>query len=55
MANSLLTIDEITAEALRVLHNSLPFINNIDKQHDKDTTIAGRPRGASRGVCRPHG
>jgi len=54
MANSLLTIDEITAESLRVLHNSLPFIKNIDKQHDKDTTIAGRPRGASLRIKQPN-
>lgn len=54
MSNSLLTIDEITAEALRVLHNSLPFIKNIDKQHDKDTTIAGRPRGASLRIKQPN-
>lgn len=54
MANSLLTIDEITAESLRILHNAVPFIQNIDKQHDKDTTIAGRPRGASLRIKKPN-
>ena len=34
MANTLLTLDEITTEALAVLHEHLPFIGTIDRQYD---------------------
>lgn len=54
MANSYLKPDAITAEALRVLHNSLPFVANIDKQHDKDTTFGGQKRGASIRIRKPN-
>jgi len=54
MANSYLKPDAITAEALRVLHNHLPFIKNIDKQHDKETTFGGQKRGASIRVRKPN-
>lgn len=53
MANTLLTVDEITAEALRVLHNNLKFVASIDKQHDKKTTIAGQKRGGSLRIRKP--
>lgn len=54
MANTFLKPDAITAEALRVLQNSLPFINAIDKQHDKDTTFGGQKRGASIRIRKPN-
>ena len=54
MANSYLKPDAITAEALRVLHNNLPFIANIDKQHDKETTFGGQKRGASIRIRKPN-
>lgn len=54
MANSYLKPDAITAEALRVLQNSLPFIQGIDKQHDKDTTFGGQKRGASIRIRKPN-
>jgi hypothetical protein len=53
MGNTLLTVDEITAEAQRVLHNELQFVKNIDKQHDKDTTYGGQKRGASIRIRKP--
>ena len=34
MANTLLTPQAITREALRVLHSNLEFVKKIDKQHD---------------------
>lgn len=54
MANAYLKPDAITAEALRVLHNNLPFINNIDKQHDKETTFGGQKRGANLRIRLPN-
>lgn len=53
MASTLLTVDEITAEALRILHNNLKFIGSIDKQHDKKTTYGGQKRGASIRIRKP--
>jgi hypothetical protein len=53
MANTLLTVDEITAEALRVLHNNLKFVAAIDKQHDKQSEIAGQKRGGSIRIRKP--
>lgn len=53
MGNTLLTVDEITAEALRVLHNEMSFIKTIDKQHDGKTTLAGRKRGGSIRIRKP--
>ena len=35
MANTLLTIDEITVKALDVLHEKLSFIGTINRQYDK--------------------
>ena len=53
MANTILTVDEITAEALRVLHNNLAFVKGIDKQHDKQTEYGGQKRGASIRIRKP--
>ena len=53
MGNTLLTVDEITAEAQRVLHNELQFVKNIDKQYDKDTTFGGQKRGPSIRIRKP--
>jgi hypothetical protein len=54
MPNTYLKPDAITAEALRVLQNSLPFIQGIDKQHDKDTTFGGQKRGAALRIRKPN-
>jgi hypothetical protein len=54
MANSYLKPDEITAEAQRVLHNSLPFTKNIDKQHDKETEFGGQKRGSTLRIRLPN-
>lgn len=54
MSNSYLKPDAITKEALRHLHNNLPFIQNIDKQHDKDTEFGGQKRGPSLRIRLPN-
>ena len=54
MSNAYLKPDAITAEALRILHNNLPFVKNIDKQHDKETTFGGQKRGASIRIRKPN-
>lgn len=54
MSNSYLKPDAITKETLRVIHNSLPFIKNIDKQHDKETEFGGQKRGASLRIRKPN-
>jgi len=53
MSNTLLTVDEITLEALNVLHNEMSFITTIDRQHDGKTTLAGRKRGGSLRIRKP--
>lgn len=47
MSSTRLTPDAITAEALRLLEINTPFIQNIDKQHDKETEYGGQKRGPS--------
>lgn len=54
MSNSYLKPSAITAEALRVLHNNLPFIKNIDKQHDKETEFGGQKRGSTLRIRLPN-
>lgn len=54
MSNSYLKPDAITAEAQRVLHNSLPFTKNIDKQHDKETEFGGQKRGSTLRIRLPN-
>lgn len=41
MANTNLTIDKITQEALRVLHNKLSFIGTINRQYDDQFAKSG--------------
>lgn len=47
MANSLLTINMITAEAVMVFKNSNAFMQNIDTQYDNSFAISGAKIGAS--------
>lgn len=54
MSNSYLKPSAITAEALRILHNSLPFTKNIDKQHDKETEFGGQKRGSTLRIRLPN-
>ena len=54
MASTFLKPAAITAEALRLLHNACPFIQNVDKQHDKQTTFGGQKRGATLSIRLPN-
>ncbi len=54
MSNKFLKPNAITREALRILHNKLAFIRNVDKQHDKETTYGGQKRGASIRIRQPN-
>jgi hypothetical protein len=45
MANTLLTPDEITAEALRILHQQLVFITKMDRQYDDSFAQEGAKIG----------
>ncbi len=54
MSNSYLKPDAITKESLRILHNNLPFVANVDKQHDKESVYGGQKRGASLRIRKPN-
>lgn len=45
MANTILTPDEITREALRILHQELNFIGNINRQYDDSFAQTGAKIG----------
>ncbi|MEI9890931.1 MAG: hypothetical protein WDN45_10460 [Caulobacteraceae bacterium] len=45
MTNSLLTPQQITREALRVLHNKLTFIGAINRQYDDSFAKSGAKIG----------
>lgn len=53
MANNLLTVDQITREALRVLHQQLNFIGNINKQYDDQFQAGGAQIGDSLRIRKP--
>lgn len=54
MSNTFLKPSAITAECLRILHNNLAFVGNIDKQHDKETTFGGQKRGSTLRIRLPN-
>lgn len=54
MANTNLTIDMITREALRVLHQKLAFIGNINRQYDSSFGQAGAKIGDTLRVRLPN-
>ena len=45
MANALLTPTAVTREALRILHQKLNFIGNIDRQYDSQFAVEGAKIG----------
>lgn len=53
MANNLLTIDEITNEALMVLHQKLNFVTNIVTDYDSSYAVEGAKIGNSLRVRLP--
>lgn len=54
MANSLLTIDMITRESLRIAHESLSFIGTIDRQYDDSFGKQGAKIGSTLRVRKPN-
>lgn len=53
MSNTLLTIDMITNEALRIAHEKAQFIGTIDRQYDKSFQKTGAQIGSTLRVRKP--
>lgn len=53
MANTVLTADKITREALRILHQELNFIGNINRQYDDSFAQSGAKIGDSLRIRMP--
>lgn len=53
MANSLLTIDMVTLEALRVLHGNLAFIKNVNRDYDAQFGKDGAKIGDTLRIRKP--
>jgi hypothetical protein len=51
--NTILTRDEITREAIRILHNKLAFVKKIDRSYDKEFARDGAKIGDSLRVRKP--
>jgi len=54
MANSLVTIDMVTREALRIAHEKSQFIGTTDRQYDDSFAKTGAKIGASLRVRKPN-
>ena len=54
MSNSLLTIDMITRESLRVAHEKLTFISTVDRQYDDSFAKTGAKIGTTLRVRKPN-
>jgi len=54
MANSLLTVDQITREAVRLFKNSNLFIQNLDTQYDSSFAIDGAKIGTALRIRLPN-
>jgi hypothetical protein len=54
MANSLVTIDMITREALRVAHETCQFIGTVDRQYDENYAKTGGKIGSVLRVRKPN-
>ena len=53
MSNTLLTIDMITRESLRVAHESCQFIKTTDRQYDDSFAQTGAKIGTALRVRKP--
>ena len=53
MANTILTPDVITREALRVLHEKLTFVGAINKQYDSSFAKSGAKIGDTLRIRKP--
>lgn len=54
MANTLITTDLVTREALRVAHESLAFIGTVDRQYDSSFDGNGGKHGSTLKVRKPN-
>lgn len=54
MANTLVTIDMVTREALRIAHEKCQFIGTVDRQYDDSFAKTGAKIGASLRVRKPN-
>jgi hypothetical protein len=54
MANTLLTAEAVTREALRILHQKLNFIGSINRQYDESFAQAGAKTGDSLKIRLPN-
>ena len=54
MSNTLLTIDMVTREALRVAHESCSFISTTDRQYDDSFGKTGAKIGTALRVRKPN-
>lgn len=54
MANSLLTLNEITREAIRLWKNSNAFLMNVDTQYDDSFAVSGAKIGTSLRIRLPN-
>jgi hypothetical protein len=52
--NTLLTPDQITREALRILHQKLNFVGNIDRQYDNSFASEGAKIGDTLRIRKPN-
>ena len=53
MANTLLTIDMVTLEALRVLHGNLAFVKNVNRDYDSNFAKEGAKIGDTLRIRKP--
>lgn len=53
MSNTLLTIDMVTLEALRILHGSLSFVKNVNRDYDSQFARDGAKIGDTLRVRKP--
>ncbi|MGD0229700.1 MAG: P22 phage major capsid protein family protein [Syntrophorhabdales bacterium] len=54
MSNKLLTPTQVLREALRVLHNNLVFVKNVNKQYSQEFAVSGAKVGSTINVRKPN-
>ncbi len=54
MSNKLLTPTQVLREALRVLHNNLVFVKNVNKQYSSEFAVSGAKVGSTINVRLPN-
>jgi len=54
MANTNLTVDQVTNHALMILHQKLNFVGNVNRQYDDSYKTSGAKGGASIRIKKPN-